>query len=67
METEWIGKHEVDRDCDRSAGDVCPRYFQQVSNFKDEILLRGESVRPVYLVFCQAIHNAFCIIKACLI
>jgi len=44
---EWIAKHEVDRDYERSAGEVCHRYFQQVSNFKDKILLRGrESIRP---------------------
>jgi len=29
-----------------------PRYFYQLSNFKDEILLRGESVRAALSFYC---------------
>jgi len=56
LETEWIAKHEVDRDCERSVGEVRSHYFQQGSNFEEEILLRGESVIPAYFISIKLFH-----------
>jgi len=39
-------------------------HILQVSNFEDEILLRGESVRPAYLIFRRVVRDAFYVIKA---
>jgi len=64
LETEWITKHEVGRDCERSVGEVRPRYFQQVSNFEDETLLRGEDCNTRVLYFpLNCFIMPFCIIK----
>jgi len=64
LETEWIAKHEVDRDCEKSVGEVRPHYFQQVSNFEDKILSMGGECNTCVLYFPLSYFiMSFCVIK----